>query len=54
MMTQAEPHVGPLITKTVMATMVDDDVALQSEIGALCHYIQHTCVSCDVMKQQKH
>lgn len=55
MLTQAKPDVGPLITKTVVAVMsqVDDDAALQSEIGALCHYIQHTFVSHEVMKQRK-
>ena len=55
MLTQAKSNIGPLITKTVVATMgeVDDLAALQSEIGALCHYIQHTCDMRQVMRQRK-
>ena len=32
---------------------VDDNAALQSEIAALCHYIQHTCNMRQVTKQRK-
>ena len=52
---QAKPHVTPLTTKIVDASMlqVDDKAALESEINALCHYVQHTVASREVMKQRK-
>jgi hypothetical protein len=52
---QAKPHVTPVIEKMVVAAMsqVDEEAALQSEIGALCHYVQHTVESRGVMKQRK-
>ena len=52
---QAKPGIGPLITQSVVATMdkVDDDGALQSEIGALRHYIQHACNMRQVARQRK-
>ena len=55
MLTQAKPNIGPTITQTVVAAMslADDHATLQTEIGALCHYIQHACNMREVMKQRK-
>lgn len=53
--THATPHVTPHITKIVVAAMseVDDEAALQTEIAHLCHYVQHTIMSREVMLQRK-
>ena len=55
MLTQAKPHVTPLITKIVNVAMsqADDEAALQSEIRGLCHYVQHTVEAREVNKQRK-
>ena len=55
MLGQAKATIGPAITHMVVATMtqVDDEAAMESEIGALCHYIQHTCNMRAVMRQRK-
>ena len=39
----------------VVAAMsrVDEDAVLQTEIGALCHYVQHTVESREVLKQRR-
>lgn len=55
MLTQAKPGLGPLITKTLAAAMshIDDEVAFQAEIDALCSYMQDLCMSREVLKQRK-
>lgn len=52
---QVKPHVTPVFTKMVVAAMsqVDDNVIFQFQIDVVCHYIQHTDVSCEVMTQLK-
>lgn len=55
MFTQAKPQVTAAITKIVVAAMskVDEEATLHSEIEALCHYVQHTVQSREIMKQRK-
>lgn len=52
---QGKPDVGPVITQSVVAVInkVHDDSALESEIGALCRYMEHTFAVQDVLRQRK-